>query len=215
VVSINRLDRKKIGTVGPLIPGVEVKIAEDGEILIRGPNVMQGYFKNPKATSEVLNADGWFHSGDIGELDAEGFLKITDRKKELIVTSGGKNIAPQPMENELKLDVLIEQVCVVGDARKYLSLLIVPDFLALERRAKGHNFKDLDRKKLVEHATVRSWYEKTIKKFNMSRAKYETIKKFTLLPTEWTIEEGEITPTMKLRRKVIREKYTEAIKKMY
>jgi long-chain acyl-CoA synthetase len=209
--TFNQLDHNKIGTVGRPIPGVEVKIAADGEILIRGPNIMKGYFKDPEATREAIDPEGWFHSGDIGEIDADGFLKITDRKKELIATSGGKKVAPQPMENELKLSPLISQAGIVGEGKNYLCALVVPNFETLSKKVD----EKLSPEELVQKPEVRQMIQGEIDRFNSGRASYETIKKFELLPREWTIENGEITPTLKLRRKVISQNFATQIARMY
>jgi long-chain acyl-CoA synthetase len=192
VISVNRVEKNKIGTVGQPLPGVEVKIASDGEILVRGPNVMKGYFKNETATQEAIDEKGWFHTGDIGELDSENFLMITDRKKDLIVTSGGKKVAPQPIENELKLSPLIHQVALVGDQRKYISALIVCS-------------KNIDSPEI----------QKVIDRVNRKRAHFEQIKKFELITDDWSIATGELTPTLKIKRKVIQQKYRDLIDKMY
>ncbi len=210
VASANILSKNKIGTVGPAIPEVEIRIASDGEVLIRGPNVMMGYYKNPEATREAIDQEGWFHTGDIGELDADRYLKITDRKKELIVTSGGKKVAPQPMENELKLDPLIEQICILGDGKNYLAALIVPNFATLESKVKG-----LSRDQILNNPTIKQLYDEAIKKFNEKYARYESIKRFKLLPNDWTIEGGEITPTLKLRRRIIQKKYASEIQSLF
>jgi long-chain acyl-CoA synthetase len=208
VVTFNRPDRVKIGTVGPAIPGVEIRLAKDGEILVRGPNVMKGYFRNEKATAEAIDGEGWLKTEDVGEIDADGFLRITDRKKELVVLSGGKKAAPQPMENELKLDPLVSQACVVGEGRNYLAVLIVPDLAVLKARLGP-------RGAMLADPEVRGWYQAVVDRFNSHRASFETIKRFALLPNEWTIEAGEITPTLKLRRKIIVSKYAKEIEALY
>lgn len=215
VMAANRPDRNRFGTVGPAIPDVDIKIADDGEVLVRGPNVMKGYYKDAGATAEVFTPGGWFKTGDIGEIDADGFLRITDRKKEMIKTSGGKYIAPQPMENELKLSPLIEQACIVGEGQKYVAALIVPNFSLLETRTREEGIQAATRGDLVANSTVREWYSDLIKKFNENRASYETIKRFELLSDEWTIQDGEITPTLKLRRKVIAERHATAIENLF
>lgn len=218
VISANRLEEqdRMMGTVGIPIPGVEVKIAEDGEILARGPNIMKGYYNRPDLTDEVIDSEGWFHTGDIGEFVHGKFLKITDRKKELFKTAGGKYIAPQPIENRFKESPLVEQVMVVGgDTMKYVSALIVPSYISLEdwARREGvtyHNVEDL-----VLLPQVQALYQEITDNVNKELSKFETIKKFTLLPREWGIDTGELTPTMKLKRKVILEKYKSVIESMY
>lgn len=218
VISANRLEEqdRMMGTVGIPIPGVEVKIAEDGEILARGPNIMRGYYNRPDLTDEVIDSEGWFHTGDIGEFVHGKFLKITDRKKELFKTAGGKYIAPQPIENRFKESPLVEQVMVVGgDTMKYVSALIVPSYISLEdwARREGvtyHNVEDL-----VLLPQVQALYQEITDNVNKELSKFETIKKFTLLPREWGIDTGELTPTMKLKRKVILEKYKSVIESMY
>jgi len=215
VVSVNRPGRRKLGTVGPPMPGVEVKIASNGEVLVRGPNVMRGYFKDAEATAEAIDREGWFHTGDIGEVDGDGFLKITDRIKDLLITSGGKNIAPQPIENELVLHPLIDQVCVVGDRRQYLTVLLVPDFQALEKKVKAAALFVADRAALVKHPDVIRWYQEALDAFNAKQPRFQTIKHFTLLARPWSVEGEEITPTLKLRRRTITRKYADVIEKMY
>ena len=215
VITVNTPDAYKFGTVGKPIPGVEVKIADDGEILCKGPNVMKGYYKKPEATKEVFDEEGWFHTGDIGELDEDGFLRITDRKKEIIVTSGGKNIAPQPIENMLKMNKFIEQVCLIGDRRKFISAIIVPDFAALESWAKEQGIEFSNREELVKNPKVLELYQKVIDEVNSKLAKYETIKKFVLSPIEFSQENKMLTPTLKVRRKVVMRTFAKEIESMY
>lgn len=214
VLTLNRPEALRFGSVGQPIPGVEIKIAEDGEILARGPNVMQGYFNKPEATAEVL-VDGWFHTGDIGYLDEDNYLHITDRKKDLIVTAGGKNIAPQNIENQLKLDKYIEQVYVVGDRRKYLSALIVPDFAALEAWAKKEGIEFANRMELVGDERVNKLFRKRIDEGLKEFDRHEWITKFTLLPQEMTEADGFLTPTLKVKRKEVSEAFADEIEKMY
>ena len=214
VITFNREEAIKFGSVGQAIPGVEVKIAEDGEILARGPNVMKGYWNRPEETAEVMEG-GWFHTGDIGHVDEDGFLFITDRKKDLIVTAGGKNIAPQNIENQLKLDRYIEQVCVLGDRRKYLSALVVPDFEAIEDWAKEKGIKFDSRAELVADPKVNELYRKQIDAMLVDFDKHENITKFTLLPEELTEESGMLTPTLKVKRKVVGKAYEKEIDSMY
>lgn len=216
VISFNRKSNIKFGTVGQLIPDVSVKIADDGEILAKGPNIMVGYYNNPKATSEVINDEGWFHTGDIGELDSENFLKITDRKKELLVMSNGKNVAPQPIENLLKTSPYIEQVAVIGDNKKYISALIVPNYKELEKKVKSFGAKIDTLKELCEDTNTINFMKKEITSITRDKlARFEEIKKFTLLPHEFTQEKNEITPTLKLKRKVINTNFKDEITSMY
>lgn len=215
VMTVNRLESFKFGTVGMPVPEVEVKIAEDGEILNRGPNTMKGYFRNENATQEAIDNDGWFHTGDIGEFDEEGFLKITDRKKNLIVTSGGKNVAPAPLENALLVSRYVEQCLVIGDRRKFISALVVPSFESLEEWAGQKSIDYHNRKELVKNSDVVALFEGEVEKAMEDFARYETIKKVVLLPKEWTIEEDELTPTLKVKRKVVEEKYKDKIDSIY
>ncbi len=205
----------KLGWVGKPIPGTEHRIDADGELLIRGPQVMKGYYNNPEATREAFTEDGFFRTGDIGEIDPEGYLRITDRKKEMIITSGGKNIAPQPIENAFNTDPYIEQVCVIGDNRKYLAALVVPNFISLEAWAKEQGIDWKDRSDLVGNPKVRSLLEERIARANASLARYETIKRFAIVPEEFSEAGGELTPTLKKKRRVIDEKYKDLIESLY
>jgi long-chain acyl-CoA synthetase len=214
VLTVNRPEALRFGSVGQPIPEVEIKIAGDGEILAKGPNVMRGYFNKPEATAEVL-VDGWFHTGDIGHLDEDNYLHITDRKKDLIVTAGGKNIAPQNIENQLKLDKYIEQVCVLGDKRKYLSALIVPNFEELEAWAKKEGIAFKDRMDLVMNEKVNNLYRERIDERLKEFDRHEGITKFTLLPQEMTEDDGFLTPTLKVKRKEVSQAFTNEINKMY
>jgi long-chain acyl-CoA synthetase len=215
VISCNRLDNYKWGAVGMPIPGVEVRIAQDGEILSRGPNTMKGYWKNPQATAEVIDKDGWLHTGDIGHMDAEGFIHITDRKKHLFVSSGGKNIAPQPIENLFLSSKYIEQFMLIGDRRMYLTALIVPDFDALKEYADSNNLPYRDDVELARHPKVNSLIETEINHIQRDLANFERVRRFTLLDRQFTIEDGELTPTQKVRRKAIEERYRGIIDGMY
>ncbi|GMU64814.1 MAG: AMP-binding protein [Acidobacteriota bacterium] len=214
VLTVNRPKRVKLGTVGPVIDGIELRIAEDGEILSRGPNTMQGYFGKPEATAEVIDREGWFHTGDIGHVDDEGFLVITDRKKELIVNAYGKNVAPAPIENSLKSSRWISQAVVVGDRRQFLSALIVPDFEALHPWATGQGISG-DNAALVAHARVRDLIAAEVAKVNEHLARYEQIRSWDLLPAELTLEGGELTPTLKVKRRVIHVKYKDVLDRLY
>lgn len=216
VISVNRMEEENrmFGTVGPVIEGVEVRIAEDGEILCKGPNVMLGYYKQPDLTKEAIR-DGWFHTGDIGLLINNKFLKITDRKKELFKTSGGKYVAPQPIENKLKESPYIEQVMVVGADRKFTGALIVPAFQQLKDWCFKNNVPFDTREQVIRDPRVLALFKQAVEKYNQYFNHIEQVKKFELLPQEWTVDAGELTPTLKLRRKVILEKYKEAIERIY
>ena len=205
----------KFGLVGTPLPGMHVKIADNGEILIKGGNVMRGYYNKPEATAEAFTADGWFKSGDVGEFDKNGELRITDRIKDLMKTSGGKYIAPQLIESTLGADHFIEQVMVVGERKKFVSALIVPSFEALEEWAQNHNIEYNSRVDLIQHPEVIELYRKRIDERSKEFANYEKVKEFTLLPDEFSVDRNEITPTMKIKRKFVAEKYNEDINKMY
>jgi len=215
VISVNPLERIKIGTVGIPLPNVEVRIAEDGEILTRGPHVMLGYFKDEAATREVIDAEGWFATGDIGHLDAEGYLSITDRKKNILVTSGGKNVAPQPMENVLVTSKWIEQIVVIGDRRKFVSALIVPAFANLEAWAKEQNLTYQDREELIKLPQVTELYDRVIEEAMEGFAQFEKIKRYILLPREFSIENDELTPSLKVKRNVVEKRYAHLIESIY
>jgi len=214
VISVNSRDAVKMGTVGRPIPGVEVKIAADGEILAKGPNIMKGYWKMEKETAEVIDAEGWFHTGDIGEIDADGFLRITDRKKELIINAYGKNVAPAPIENALKNSRYISQAVVLGDRRKFLAALLVPDFDALKGWAERQGMSAKP-ETLVSDPKVRTLIEQEVKEVNSGLAGFEKIVAWELLPNEFTLETGELTPTQKVKRRVINQKYGDVIDRLY
>lgn len=215
VTNVNPLTHYKFGTVGPVLKDVSVKLNEIGEILVKGPNVMKGYFKNDEATQEAIDNDGWFHTGDIGEIDTDGYLKITDRMKNIIVTSGGKNIAPGPLEQKFTQSPLIEQVVVIGDRRNFLTALIVPNKGKLEQLAAEKQIAYNSLNELVNHFEIINHYDEEIKSIQSDFARYEQIKKFTLLPDEFTIESGDLTPSLKIKRKLVEERYTDTISKMY
>jgi len=215
VLTVNRLDDYKFGTVGRPIPGVEIKIANDGEILARGPNIMKGYYNNPTATAEVIDADGWFHTGDVGMFDAEGHLMITDRKKHLFVSSGGKNIAPQPIENHFLESTWIDQFVLIGDGRMFLTALIVPEFEVLREWARAQGISFSSDAELVAHPDVRKKFQSEIDTIQKDLPNYERVRRFELLPQPLTVENGEITPTLKVKRKVVEQKYAHLIEKMY
>jgi len=216
VVSINLYDPagRKFGTVGPLLPDVQVKIAEDGEILCKGPNIMAGYYKNPELTAEVI-VDGWFHTGDIGTMEEGKFLKITDRKKEIFKTSGGKYVAPLPIENRMKESPFIEQMMVIGADRKFTAALIVPSFVNLKVWCTGNKVPISSNEQLINNETVIAFFQSIVDGYNPEFNHVEQVKKFVLLPAEWSIEKGELTPTSKMKRKVIAENYKKEIEKMY
>ncbi len=215
VICVNRPGQMKYGTVGKPIPGAEVKIAPDGEILARGPNIMRGYWNDPGATAEMIDSDGWLHTGDIGKFDDEGYLMITDRKKHLIVSSGGKNIAPGPLENAFMRSTLISQILIIGDGRGFLSALIVPEFDQLAERLAGAGTDLPPRSELVSAENVRNLFRAEIDGLQRDFAAFERVRKFSLLAKPFTLEDGEVTPTLKIRRSVVEKKYREIIEKMY
>jgi long-chain acyl-CoA synthetase len=215
VITVNRMEKIKPGTVGPPIPGVEVKIAEDGEILTRGPHVMKGYYNKQEATAEAIDADGWFHTGDIGEIDADGYLRITDRKKDLIVTAGGKNIAPQPIEALLKTSTFLSNAVMIGDRRPYPVMVLVPNFPTLTAWANSSGIKESDPALLVARPEVRDKLEREARKLLRDLAQFETPKKFLILPAEFSIATGELTPKLSVRRKVITAKWQDEIEALY
>jgi long-chain acyl-CoA synthetase len=220
VVSVNRYETedRRIGTIGPLIRNVEVKLAEDGEILTRGANVTSGYFKHPELQEGVFEADGWFHTGDIGAWVDGRFLKITDRKKEIFKTSGGKYVAPQVVENKMKESPFIEQMMVVGDGQKFVSALIVPSF-AQVRKFMRDNYPDTivpeKNEELIKMKEVQVQIQKQVDKFNPLFSHPEQVKKIVLLANEWTIDTGELTPSLKIKRKVIMQKYGDRVASIY
>jgi len=214
VITVNRPGQFKFGTVGLPLPGVEVKIAPDGEILTRGALVMKGYFKNEEATQEALR-DGWFHTGDIGEIDSDGFLKITDRKKDLIKTAGGKLISPQNLESEILKDPLFSQVVALGDKRPYLVALAVPSRPQLEKLAEEAHIQAAGWEALVQHPKILEMAQQRVRDRLKEFARYEQIQYLHLLPKELSQEAGELTPTLKVRRRVVMERYAPAIDALY
>jgi long-chain acyl-CoA synthetase len=216
VIAVNRFNEegRMFGTVGPLIDNVEVKIADDGEILCKGPNVMMGYYKRTDLTAEVIN-EGWFATGDIGTMVDNKFLKITDRKKELFKTSGGKYVAPLPIENKLKESIYVEQVIVIGSERKFVAALIVPSFANLHDWCRKNNVPTLSNEELLRHPMVLDLFKGMVDSFNKYFNQVEQIKRFELLPNEWTVDTGELTPKLSLKRKVIMEKYKDAVGRIY
>ena len=217
VVSVVPLQPKlfRAGCVGKILPSIQVKLEEDGEILVKGPNVMVGYYKNNEETALMFTTDGWLKTGDIGEFTSDGFLKITDRKKELFKTSGGKYVAPSPIENKLKESIYIDQIAVVGDGEKYISALIIPNFENLKEWCNQNDLPTLSNDTLINLKEVKQLYKDIITEFNVNFGKTEQIKQFALLNDEWTTENGLLTATMKLKRKLIKEKYLEIIKSFY
>ena len=215
VISVNTPKNNRTGSVGKPIDGVEVRIAGDGEILTRGPHVMQGYFNKPEATAEVIDHQGYFHTGDIGRIDEDGYLYITDRKKDLIVTSAGKNIAPQPIENLMKAHPLIQELVMVGNARNYPTALVVPKFDNLTRLAEQEGITNTTRAELIANPRVIELMEQAIASMSGELAQYEKIKRITLIPHEFSIDAGELTPTLKVKRRVVEARYKDLIDRMY
>jgi long-chain acyl-CoA synthetase len=215
VITVNRPEKVRPGSVGTPIEGVEVKIAADGEILTRGRHVMKGYYNKPEATAEAIDKDGWFHTGDIGVLGGDGVLTITDRKKDILVTSGGKNIAPQPIENLIKTNTFIAEIVMVGNKRNYPSALVVPNFESLERWARGRGLPIGSREELVARPEVHAHFKELLDTTGANLAQFERIKKFALLTREFTIESGELTPTLKVKRRVVEQRYKDVIDRLY
>jgi long-chain acyl-CoA synthetase len=217
VVSINNLTSMEVmfGTVGPLLKDVQVKIAEDGEILTKGPNLMLGYYKEPKLTEEAIDSDGWFHTGDIGTFINGKYLKITDRKKEIFKISSGKYIAPQVIENKLKESMFIDQVMVIGENQKFASALLTPDFIFLHNWASIHHISFQDNEELIRNPLIFARYQKEVSEINQNLSDHEKIKRFRLVSDEWTAQTGELSPTLKLKRKVLYEKYGDIISEIF
>ena len=215
VIALNYPKANKIGTVGKKMPNVEVRIAADGEVEVKGPSIFKGYWKKDKETKEAFTEDGWFKTGDIGNLDAEGYLSITDRKKELLKTSGGKLIAPQPIENKLKANSLVSHAAMVGDKHKFVCVLISPNLAALESWAKGQGISAGDHGALVKDERVVKMYQGIVDGVNSGLAQYETMKRVKVVSEEWSVEEGTLTPSMKLKRRVVEKKYEKEIEEFY
>jgi long-chain acyl-CoA synthetase len=215
VISLNTPVRHRMGSTGMPLPNIELKLAEDGELLVRGPAVFSGYWQKPAATAECFAGEGWFRTGDIAHFDSDGFLYITDRKKELLKTSGGKLVAPQPVENKLKNSVLVAQAALVGDRHKFISCLIAPNFAALEDWARHHNVETQSRVELVADPRVTALYAEIVREINGSLANFETIKRFRVVADEWTQDSGELTPSMKLKRRVLTARYAAEIDELY
>jgi long-chain acyl-CoA synthetase len=215
VIALNTPLRHRMGAAGMPLPNLELKIAADGELLVRGPSVFSGYWQKPAMTAECFDEEGYFRTGDIGHLDGDGFLFITDRKKELLKTSGGKMVAPQPIESKLMNSALVAQAALVGDKHKFVSALFAPNFAALEEWARRHGIQAKSRAELVADSRVIALYGEIVREVNGSLANFETVKRFHVVAEEWSIESGELTPSMKLKRRVITAKYAEAIAALY
>jgi long-chain acyl-CoA synthetase len=214
VICLSPVGRVKFGTVGPALKGAEIKIANDGEILMKSPGVFMGYFKNPTATAETVKF-GWLYSGDVGEIDADGYLKITDRKKDIIVTAGGKNIAPQFIENKLKASIYINDAVIIGDRRKFISCLIIIDEDTVVKYAQDHKVQFSTYRDLTQHGEINTLIWEEVKKVNETLSRVEQVKKFTILPKKLYEEDGEVTPTMKVKRKFVNEAFSDLIEDMY
>jgi long-chain acyl-CoA synthetase len=214
VIAVNTPIHHRIGTVGKILSNLEVRIAADGEILVRGPSVFKGYWNRPEETQNAFE-DGWFKTGDIGHIDADGYLSVTDRKKELIKTSGGKFIAPQPIENSLKLNPLVGTSAILGDRRKFAFVVVSPNFALLEDWARSNGIAFSSRAELVGNPRVQSLYESIVEEVNQNLARFEKLKRVLLVPDEFTADNGALTPTLKLRRRVIEERYRKQIDEVY
>ncbi len=215
VICVNTPERVRLGTVGPAIPNLECRIADDGEILTRGPSVMKGYYNKPEATREAIDEDGWFHTGDIGEFDTDGYLRITDRKKDLIVTAGGKKVAPQPIEAMIKKNKYVANAVMLGDKRKTCIVLVVPNFEHLELWAKRKNILYTDHRELLRNPEVIGKMERNVFRQTAGLATYEAPKKIVLLEHDFTVDSGDLTPTLKVRRKIVERKYKAEIDAAY
>ena len=215
VLTCNRPGAWKLGSVGKVIPGVQLRIAEDGEVLAKGPNIMRGYWNKPEETKKVFNAEGWFLTGDVGVVDREGFLTLTDRKKELIINAYGKNVAPAPIEEALKHIRYVTNAVLIGDRRKYLIALIVPNFERLEAWASANNVEFRSSTELLRNPKVRALFQQAINIVNGDEPSEKRIKDFDFLPTDFSIEGGELTPTLKVKRRVVSEKYKDKIDGLY
>jgi long-chain acyl-CoA synthetase len=215
VISCNTFEHIKLGTVGRPIPGVEVRIAPDGEILTRGPHVMLGYYNNPEATREALDPDGWFHTGDVGILDADGFLRITDRKKDIIVTAGGKNVAPQPIENMVKTSRFVSNCVMLGDRRRFPIMIVVPNLDSLKAWAAHKGLITGDDQSLLKLPEVASKMDREVRKTLRDLAQFEIPKKLLLVPMDFSVDSGELTPTLKVKRRVVERNYASQIEELY
>ena len=215
MISLNTPIRHRMGAAGMPLSNVELKLAEDGELLVRGPSVFVGYWHKPAATAECFDRHGWFRTGDIAHIDADGFLYITDRKKELLKTSGGKLVAPQPIENKLKNSLFVANAALVGDRHKFIAALIAPNFAVLEEWARQHGIHAQSRTDLVADPRVNALYDEVVREVNGALANFETMKRFRIVPDEWTQDSGELTPSMKLKRRVLTARYAAAIAELY
>jgi long-chain acyl-CoA synthetase len=215
VLAINSPVSHRLGSVGRPLANVECRLAADGELLVRGPGIFLGYWQKPQATAESIDPNGWFATGDIARIDDDGFLFITDRKKELLKTSGGKLIAPQAIEGKLKNNVMVAEAAMVGDKRKFASVLISPNFAALEAWARQKGISAQTRRELVNHPAVVELYQEIVNNVNATLANFETMKRFRLVAEEWTLETGELTPSRKLKRRVITSQYAALIADLY
>ena len=215
VIALNSPINHHMGAVGKPLPNIELKFAEDGELLVRGPSVFPGYWKKPEVNAECFDGEGFFRTGDIAHLDKDGFLYITDRKKELLKTSGGKLVAPQPIENKLKTNLLVAQAALVGDKHKFCSAIISPNFQALEEWARQHGIQAPTRAVLVANSKIIALYSDIVREANTGLANFETIKRFRIVPDEWSLDSGELTPSMKLKRRVITERYAGVVAALY
>jgi len=215
VIAVNKPAAHKIGTVGRPLPNVEVRIADDGEILVRGPSIFKGYWARPEETKQALEPDGWFHTGDIGHIDEDGYLLVTDRKKDLIKTSGGKFIAPQPIEQRLKNNSLVAEAVVIGDKKKFPAVIIAPNFAELLPWAKANGIGTKDREELATDPRVREMYESIVGNVNADLAQFEKLKKVLIIADEFTVADGSLTPTLKVKRRVVEERYRPLIQRMY
>jgi long-chain acyl-CoA synthetase len=214
VLTTNPLNAARLGTVGTAMPSVELRIAEDGEILARGPNVMMGYYEDSEATREAMEGD-WFHTGDIGRIDSEGYLSITDRKKQIIVTAGGKNIAPQPIEALIKRDPIVAEAMLIGDRRPFITALLIPDFTALEKRLARDGRAEGSWAELAIREDVLGIFQLVVDEANAELASFQQVKRFALLPVEFSVSTGELTPTLKIKRRVIEARWNDAIERLY
>ncbi len=215
VIGVNSARAQRMGSIGKPLPNVELKFAEDGELLVRGPSIFAGYWQKPAANAECIDAEGWFRTGDIAHIDADGFLYITDRKKELLKTSGGKLVAPQPIENKLQINSLVALAALVGDRHKFISALLVPNFPVLEDWARQNGIDTSSRTQLITDSRVQEIYAEVVRTVNTELANFETVKRFRLVADEWSIDTGELTPSMKLKRRVILERYAGLISELY
>ena len=215
VIALNNPRQQRMGSVGVPLPNLELKLAEDGELLVRGPSIFGGYWHKPAANAECFDAEGWFRTGDIARIDADGFLYITDRKKELLKTSGGKLVAPQPIENKLKNNPLVAQAALVGDRHKFVAAILSPNFLLLEDWARQNDVEIASRTQLIADKRVLALFDGIVKDVNRSLANFETIKRFRLVPHDWTQESGHLTPSMKLKRRVITEQYERLVDELF